>query len=407
MLLAEVARRAIAWGRLTIIDADGRRHVAGGDDGPAVAIRLGDRRLHRRLALYPHLYFGEAYMDGTLLMEEGTLVDLLQILFAGQGRLRETLLGRVAYRLARLARVLHQLNPITVARRNAAHHYDLGDELYELFLDREWQYSCAYFTEPHDDLERAQRDKMRHIAAKLLIEPGHKVLDIGSGWGSLAVHLARSAGCEVLGVTLAERQLEASRARARAAGLEDRVRFELRDYREVEGRFDRIVSVGMFEHVGVVNYPAFFRRIDRLLTEDGVALLHSIGRINGPDITSPWIRKHIFPGGYVPALSEVLPPVERQRLWVTDLEVLRLHYAETLRLWHRRFQANRERVKAIYDERFCRMWEFYLQASEAAFRRGDLMVFQMQLAKRRDAVPLTRDYITDHHRGGQQALAAE
>jgi cyclopropane-fatty-acyl-phospholipid synthase len=319
MLLAAVARRAIAWGSLTIVDADGRRHEIRGDGGPAVTIRLGDRRLHRRLALNPHLHFGEAYMDGTLVLEEGRLIDLLAILFAGQARLREWPPGGIAYRLARLWRVLHQLNPVAAARRNVAHHYDLRDELYELFLDRERQYSCAYFTEPHDDLERAQRDKMRHIAAKLLIEPGHKVLDIGSGWGSLAIHLARETGCEVLGVTLSERQLEASRTRARAAGLDGRVRFELRDYREIEGRFDRIVSVGMFEHVGVVNYPAYFRRIDRLLTDDGVALLHSIGRINGPDATSPWIRKYIFPGGYVPALSEVLPPVERRLLWVTDL----------------------------------------------------------------------------------------
>ncbi|MGH6886480.1 MAG: class I SAM-dependent methyltransferase, partial [Geminicoccales bacterium] len=302
----------------------------------------------------------------------------------------------------------HQYNPVPRARANAAHHYDLSDALYDLFLDADRQYSCAYFTHPHDDLAQAQADKKRHIAAKLLLRPGHRVLDIGSGWGGLGLYLAGAGAGEVVGITLAEEQLKVSRARAEQAGLADRVRFELRDYRDQAGRFDRIVSVGMFEHVGLQHYPAFFRKIRELLVEDGVALVHAIGRMHGPGATNAWIRKYIFPGGYAPALSEVLPAVERLGLWVTDIEILRLHYAKTLRAWRRRFMANRDRVAQVYDERFCRMWEFYLIGSELAFRRMGHMVFQIQLAKRQDAVPLTRDYIVDWERGRlDAAIAAE
>jgi len=284
------------------------------------------------------------------------------------------------------------------ARRNVAHHYDLSDQLYELFLDRDRQYSCAYFRSPEDELETAQQNKKRHIAAKLLLQPGHKVLDIGSGWGGLALYLAAECGCEVTGLTLSEEQHKVSQGRAAAAGLADRVRFHLRDYREEEGQYDRIVSVGMFEHVGVVQYPTFFRKVNQLLTPDGVALLHSIGRMEGPGTTNPWLRKYIFPGGYSPALSEVVPAVERERLWITDIEILRLHYAETLCNWRGRFEENRERIRALYDERFCRMWELYLVGAELAFRRDRHLNFQMQLAKQVGTVPLTRDYITDWER---------
>jgi cyclopropane-fatty-acyl-phospholipid synthase len=303
--------------------------------------------------------------------------------------------------------VFQQYNPLHAARENVAHHYDLSDTLYDLFLDIDRQYSCAYFTRPDVTLETAQADKKRHIAAKLLLRPGQKVLDIGCGWGGLALYLARECGVQVTGLTLSSEQLKVAERRAAAAGLADRVRFHLRDYRTETGRYDRIVSVGMFEHVGVVHYPAFFRKLDELLSPDGVALLHSIGRMDGPGATNPWIRKYIFPGGYSPAMSEVLPEVEKVGLWITDIEVLRLHYAETLRHWRQRFLANRERIKNLYDERFCRMWEFYLAGSEVAFRHQGHIVFQMQIAKRVDAVPLTRDYMFDWERQRDPGLSAD
>jgi cyclopropane-fatty-acyl-phospholipid synthase len=408
MLLGEIAKRVVRWGRLSIIDADGRRHEIGGDDGPRATIRVRDRRLHWRLALNPYLYLGEAYMDGTLTVEEGSLYEFMDICAANSLHAEGSPLGRAIHFGEGLLRHLHQYNPVRRAQANVAHHYDLSDRLYDLFLDRDRQYSCAYFTHPHGDLEQAQADKKRHLAAKLLLRPGMRVLDIGSGWGGLALSLGEAGAGEVLGITLSEQQLEVSRERAKRQGLADRVRFELRDYRELSGTFDRIVSVGMFEHVGVGHYPAFFRAVNDLLAEDGVAVLHSIGRMDGPGATNPWIRKYIFPGGYVPALSEVLQVVERQRLWVTDIEILRLHYAQTLRAWRQRFMAHRAAIAALYDERFCRMWEFYLVGSELAFRRMGHIVFQMQLARRQDAVPLTRDYITDWERGRlDAAIAAE
>jgi cyclopropane-fatty-acyl-phospholipid synthase len=407
MLFEEIAKRVVHWGRLSIIDADGRRHEAGGDDGPRTTIRLHDRALHHRLALDPDLHLGEAYMDGTLTIEQGSLYDLMDICAANWHHHADaTPPGRVFQIGRNLLRHLHQYNPVRRAQANVAHHYDLSDRLYDLFLDRDRQYSCAYFTHPHEDLEQAQADKKRHLAAKLLLQPGVRVLDIGSGWGGLALSLAEAGAGEVLGITLSEEQLKVSRERARRQGVADRVRFELRDYREQTGTFDRIVSVGMFEHVGVRHYPEFFRTVQGLLAEDGVAVVHSIGRMDGPGATNPWIRKYIFPGGYVPALSEVLPVVERLRLWVTDLEILRLHYAQTLRAWRQRFTAHRAQIAALYDERFCRMWEFYLVGSELTFRRLGHMVFQMQLARSLDAVPLTRDYITDWERGRLEAAVA-
>ncbi len=408
MLFGEFAKQVLQWGRLTIIDANSRRHDVGGQDGPWVTIRLHDKSLHHRLALNPYLHLGEAYMDGTLTIEQGSFYDFMDICAANSPNAYAHPLGRALSAGQKLLRHLHQHNPIRRAQANVAHHYDLSDSLYDLFLDRDRQYSCAYFTHRHDDLEQAQRDKKRHLVAKLLLRPGQRVLDIGSGWGGLALHLAEAGAAEVVGITLSEEQLRVSRERARRRGLADRVRFELRDYREQTGVFDRIVSVGMFEHVGVKHYPEFFRAVRNLLTEDGIAVLHSIGRMDGPGATNPWIRKYIFPGGYSPALSEVLPVVERLGLWVTDIEILRLHYAETLRAWRKRFMANRARIAELYDERFCRMWEFYLVGSELAFRRMGHMVFQMQLARRQDAVPLTRDYITDSERGHlESAIAAE
>jgi len=403
MLLARLFERIITKGRLRVIDADGRRYDFAGAPGPSAAIRLGDPALRRKLIIRPQLNLPEAYVDGALTIEEGSLYDLVDLLQLNLEALPDGVLSWLLNGSHRLFRRFHQFNPMSRARRNAAHHYDLSDQLYELFLDRDRQYSCAYFRGDDEDLEQAQLDKRRHIAAKLMIRPGQKVLDIGSGWGGLALYLAGECGADVTGLTLSVEQHKFATRRAAAAALADQVRFHLRDYREEAGQYDRIVSVGMFEHVGVNHYPTFFAKIKSLLTPDGVALLHSIGRMAGPGSTHPWIRKYIFPGGYVPALSEVVPVVERQRLWITDIEILRLHYARTLRAWRRRFEQNRERIKAIYDERFCRMWEMYLVGSEIAFRRGGQMVFQMQLAKTVDAVPLTRDYMVDWERGHSAA----
>jgi cyclopropane-fatty-acyl-phospholipid synthase len=417
MLLTRLFERIITKGRLRVIDAHGREHSFEGSPGGEVAIRLRDPTLHWKLLVRPRLCLPEAFVDGTLTIEEGSLYDLLDLLAVN---LESLPAGPVAWFLngsLALFRRIHQYNPLARARRNAAHHYDLSDELYELFLDRDRQYSCAYFGEGADDLDTAQLAKMRHLAAKLLIRPSQRVLDIGSGWGALALYLATECGADVTGLTLSVEQHKVATRRAAAAGLSDRVRFHLRDYREENGRYDRIVSVGMFEHVGINHYNAFFERLKSLLASDGVALLHSIGRMDGPGATNPWIRKYIFPGGYFPALSEVVPVVERLKLWITDIEILRLHYAETLRSWRRRFEQNRDRLRAIYDERFCRMWEMYLASSEIAFRRGGCMVFQMQLAKEVDSVPIIRDYMldwerehdeaADYRRAGSPGIAAE
>jgi cyclopropane-fatty-acyl-phospholipid synthase len=403
MLLAHLLPRFIGIGRLSVIDPAGKRHVFEGSPGPSATIRLHDRSLQWKLLVKPRLFVGEAYMAGALTVEEGSLYDFIEILMSNDAAQATALPMRLGQAAGRLVRFLHQYNPVPRARRNVAHHYDLSDQLYELFLDRDRQYSCAYFRTPADDLDTAQESKKRHIAAKLLLRPGQKVLDIGSGWGGLALYLATECGADVTGLTLSEEQHKVATRRAAAAGLSDRVRFHLRDYREERGRYDRVVSVGMFEHVGVIQYPTFFRRLSELLAPDGIALLHAIGRMDGPGTTNPWLRKYIFPGGYSPALSEVVPEVERARLWITDIEILRLHYAETLRLWRRRFEQNRDRIRALYDERFCRMWEMYLVGSELAFRRDCAVVFQMQISKAADTVPLTRDYMVDWERAHSRA----
>jgi cyclopropane-fatty-acyl-phospholipid synthase len=403
MLLARILDRVITVGRLRLVDSRGATHDFGRSPGGSVTVRLHDPSLNWKLLVRPRLYLPEAFMDGTLTVEEGDLYDLIDLLAVNLAALPKSVVTHLLNGSATLWRRLHQYNPGRRARRNAAHHYDLSDQLYELFLDRDRQYSCAYFRDGTADLDTAQLNKKRHIAAKLLIRPGQRVLDIGSGWGGLALYLASECGADVTGLTLSAEQHKLATRRAAAAGLSDRVRFHLRDYREELGNYDRIVSVGMFEHVGINHYREFFTKLGSLLAPDGVALLHSIGRKDGPGSTNPWIRKYIFPGGYVPALSEVVPIVERLGLWITDIEILRLHYAETLRAWRARFERNRDRVRAIYDERFCRMWEMYLVGSEVAFRRQDLMVFQMQLAKAADAVPLTRDYMLDWERAHSAA----
>jgi len=395
--LDAILRHFVVVGRLVVRWPDGRLTSYAGPQGsgPEAAIIFRDRRTVRRLVLNPTLAVGEAYMDGGLIPDANGIYHTLDLLVANvMANATGHPVARLRDAVGLLRRRIDQYNPAQRAQRNVAHHYDLNGRLYSLFLDRDRQYSCAYFPRGEETLEEAQTAKKRHIAAKLCLDrPGLSVLDIGSGWGGLALFLAREHGAHVTGITLSTEQLAESRARAAAEGLLDRVSFELLDYRAVDRRFDRIVSVGMFEHVGVVHYRAFFDMLARCLNQDGVALLHAIGRSDGPGFTNPWIAKYIFPGGYCPALSEVLPPLEKSGLFATDIEVLRLHYAETLRHWRRRFTANRDTIAALYDERFCRMFEFYLCGSEIAFRREGHMVFQIQLAHRQTAVPLTRDYI--------------
>ncbi|MBO6946731.1 MAG: class I SAM-dependent methyltransferase [Rhodospirillales bacterium] len=395
MLFARLLKHIVNAGRLTVIDAGGIEHTFSGTTGPSITIRLHDKALHWKLFINPELYLGEAYMDGTLTVEDDDIYDFLQFATSNMERVPTHPVMDWVGRLDSIFRRIQQYNPVSRARKNVAHHYDLSGELYDLFLDRDRQYSCAYFTDPSVDLDTAQLDKKRHIAAKLMLEPDMEVLDIGCGWGGLALYLAEAAGVKVTGLTLSQEQLSVARERARRRGLEDRVSFHLRDYREQTGTFDRIVSVGMFEHVGVTHYQAYFSAVQRLLNDKGVALIHTIGRSDVPRATNRWIRKYIFPGGYIPALSEMMTNIEGTGLVTCDVEVLRLHYAETLKHWRGRFAANRDKAKEIYDERFCRMWEFYLAASEVSFRHMDNVVFQVQLARKRDTLPLTRDYITE------------
>ncbi len=402
--------RLIQIGRLTVIGPDGATTSFGASSAdeaqPDVTIRLKGILTPLKLALNPDLYLGEAYMDGSLVIEQGTLWDFLDLCgrnLAHKGQAGRT---RIAQAATAVMQRFQQYNSIGAARRNVAHHYDLSRQLYEQFLDGDLQYSCAYFRDPTMSLDAAQEAKKRHIASKLLLQPGHRVLDIGCGWGGLALSLARMETVQVVGVTLSEAQLAVARERARQSGLESRVTFELCDYRNLNGKFDRIVSVGMFEHVGTPNYSEFFDTVFRLLADDGIAVIHSISRKDRPDQTSAWTRKYIFPGGHLPALSEVLPAIERTGLWVADLEILRLHYAQTLRHWRERFLANQRALSEIYDGRFQRMWEFYLASSEMGFRHCGLMVFQAQLARQIDAVPLTRDYMFELE-NVPEAIAAE
>ncbi len=392
-LLSRCLKSLIKYGTLVVIDASGKKHVYSATPSPRVSVRLHTPVLPWKLAVNPHLYLGEAYMDGTLTIEEGDVFDLLDILTGNAGTQYGGRLFDMIASINRVTRLLAQYNPVSRSRQNVAHHYDLSDELYALFLDRNRQYTCAYFADENDDLETAQAQKQAHIAAKLCIEPGQRVLDIGCGWGGLAFYLSQKCEAQVKGITLSQNQIDYATSESERLGLNRQVSFELKDYREIDERFDRIVSVGMFEHVGVPHFRTFFDVLYRSLKDDGVALLHTIGRMNGPAATNPWIKKYIFPGGYIPSLSEIVPFIERAGFYITDIEILRLHYAKTLRAWRQRFNANRRKIRALYDERFCRMWEFYLAVSEVAFLHGGHVVFQIQLAKKQDAVPLTRNYI--------------
>jgi cyclopropane-fatty-acyl-phospholipid synthase len=392
--LRRIFARLIRKGTLRVSPAAGRQFEIGDGTGEPIEISFKSPFTILSILANPELKFGECYMDGSFRVERGSLADLLDLVLSQAQDKPPLAIGLLINAYHFVFRRIAQFNSRGRAKRNVAHHYDLDGRLYSLFLDSDQQYSCAYFEQPDASLDDAQLAKKRHLAAKLLIDrPGLSVLDIGSGWGGLGLYLAEVTGARVLGVTLSEEQFATATNRAAEKRLDQRVEFRLEDYRDVQGRFDRIVSVGMFEHVGVTHYDRFFRRVRDLLTDDGVALLHAIGRSGPPTSTATFISKYIFPGGYIPALSEVMPAIQRSGLVVTDVEILRLHYAETLTAWRARFLARREEVLELYDERFYRMWEFYLAASEMSFRHRGLMVFQIQLARRQDAVPLTRDYI--------------
>jgi len=385
----------ITTGHLILSFPNGSNAVFGDGTGLTVAARITDQRTLRRIAVNPELAVGEAFMDGTLQIDNGSIYDFLALIFRNTRVENLTGIPGVVSKAFSLITRWSGYNSISRSKANVAHHYDLNGDLYRLFLDSDSQYSCGYFETDGDTLEQAQLAKKRHIAAKMVMKPGQRVLDIGSGWGGLGLYLARHFNAQVSGVTLSEEQHKISNLRTRAAKVFPQVRFDLQDYRDVTDRFDRIVSIGMFEHVGLASYDEFFGKVSQLLTDDGVMLLHYIGQSGGPSHTNPWILKYIFPGGYMPALSEVLPVIERHGLIVTDLETLRLHYAETLRHWRRNFLARRDEAVALFDERFVLMWEFYLAAAETAFRYQGLVIHQIQLAKRQEAVPLTRSYIQE------------
>jgi len=402
MLFARLLRPFITVGTLRIVDARGHVHtLEGGEPGPVVAMRVHNKRIERSLLWKPAVAVGEAYMDGTVTVEGGDLYPLMDLINRNIFRAGYNPLSRLQRIFTWPRYLVPTSNSLKRARRNAAYTYDLDAAFYRLFLDKHMQYTCGYFTKRNETLEEAQEEKMLHLASKLLLKPGMKVLEIGCGWGNLAVFLAGLEAVTVHGLTLSREQLREAEALVRENGLGDRVQFSLRDYRQERGLYDRIVSVGMFEHVGVPHYRTYFKQVHDLLTEDGVAVVHFIGRMEPPGKTAAWLNKYIFPGGYAPALSEVMRAVEKQRLFLTDIEVWRQHYPPTLAAWRQRLHANWEEVKARFGENFCRMWDFYLAGSEAAFRHDTFVVFQLQLGRRMDAAPPARDYIEpwkDAHR---------
>jgi cyclopropane-fatty-acyl-phospholipid synthase len=393
MILDRILRSLVHKGDLTVTYWNGQTHNYGDGVAPKSHIKFITPAAANKVALDPDLFLGEAYMDGTLVMLKGGIYDFIELVMQNIGTNHHHPLHKLVNKSRMAFRRLHQHNPVGKAKDNVAHHYDLSGSIYDLFLDRDRQYSCAYFENDNSTLEDAQLAKKRHLAGKLGIKPGMKVLDIGSGWGGLGLYLAEVCGAEVTGVTLSEEQHRLSNERVNQRGLKGKAQFLLKDYRHLDEKFDRIVSVGMFEHVGVGHFPEFFAKCARLLKDDGAAVLHSINRSDGPGVTSAWIKKYIFPGGYIPALSEVIPHLEREGLYITDIEILRLHYAKTLREWGVRFASNRARAVEIYDERFCRMWEFYLAGSECAFRYSGMNNFQIQFGKNQHVLPLTRNYI--------------
>ena len=394
MQLARLFNKIFKKDGFILIDTDLKKYIIGSPENKKpITLRLLDKKLHYKLLFRPDLYFGEAYSDGTIKIENGTLTEFLNLALMNIGRNELNFFSQLLNKLSGSYRYLTNFNFIKKSQMNVAHHYDLSDDLYDLFLDPKKQYSCGYFKNPNDSLENAQNNKINHIIKKLNIKPNQKILDIGSGWGSLAIDIAKSAKCEVTGITLSENQYNHSVKKVKELNLENQVKFKLIDYRQLNEKFDRVVSIGMFEHVGRKFYKKFFKKISELLKEDGIALIHTIGSVNPPRDPHPWITKYIFPGGYTPSMSEVTSPIEKSGLIVSDIEVLRMHYSHTLRCWKESFLLNKEKVTTLFDERFFRMWEFYLAGCEVAFKWGDQVVYQLQLTKNYTSTPTTRDYI--------------
>ena len=377
-----------------LIDYDSKKYQIGKPQKEIpINLRILDKSLHYKLLFYPDLYLGEAYTDGSIILENGTLSEFLEIAFQNIGRNDISLYSKILNKIRGSYRYLTNFNKIVKSKENVSHHYDISEKLYDLFLDEKRQYSCAYFKSENNSLDEAQNNKIDHIIKKLNIKPNQRILDIGSGWGSLAIEIAKKTSANVTGITLSENQLEYSKNQAKQLNLDNQVNFELIDYRQINEKYDRIVSVGMFEHVGRKYYQKFFNQVAKLLNEDGAALIHTIGSVNSPRDPQPWITKYIFPGGYTPSLSEIARPIENSGLIISDLEVLRMHYAHTLNHWKNRFLSKKDKVLEMFDERFMRMWEFYLASCEMAFKWGDQVVFQLQLTKKLTSVPNTRDYI--------------
>lgn len=407
-LLPNLLSRFIKNGRLTVIFEDGSRQTFGsGKDGPDVTIRLTDKAVEREIFFNPELKAAEAYMDGRLVIENGgKAFDLLSLFSVNRTGLAAHPVQKALRKAWRALRRRQQNNKLGQAAKNVQHHYDIPTKFYELWLDDTMTYSCAYYTAPDNSLNQAQMDKLRHIAAKLKLEPGMHVAEIGSGWGALAIYLAKHCGVKVTAINVSTDQLAASRLRAKEAGVADRIEFLEADYREVSGQFDRVVSIGMMEHVGVAHFDSYFTTIRGMLKEGGFALVHAIGRMSPPGTTAPFIRKYIFPGGYVPALSEVFASLERTGIWCDDCENLRLHYYWTLRDWRRRYDAKRDEAVAMMGDRFCRMWDFYLAMAELGFLHGSNFVFQILISTKRDDVPVIRDYIVDEERRLARSMQA-
>jgi len=394
MKLISFLNKLIKYDGFIIVDYNSNRYVIGKPlKKNPIELEILDKSLHKKLLLHPDLYFGEAYTDGTLRIKNGSLSEFLEIAFKNIGRSEINLYGKTLNKLKGTLRYFTNFNKILKSKKNVAHHYDISEKLYDLFLDKKRQYSCAYFKNESDSLETAQENKINHIIKKLNIKPNQKVLDIGSGWGTLAIDIAKKTQASVTGITLSENQLRYSQKKAKELNLDNQVEFKLVDYRQLNEKFDRIVSVGMFEHVGRKFYRTYFNKVSKMLNNDGVALIHTIGSVNPPRDPQPWITKYIFPGGYTPSLSQIARPIEDSGLITSDIEVLRIHYAHTLRNWKERFLTKKDKVLEMFDEKFLRMWEFYLASCEMAFKWGDLVVFQLQLTKDTRAVPNTRDYI--------------
>ncbi len=394
LLISKIVRK----GALTVSFADGSRETFGDGTGEPLHVRFEDARGPFDLMRNPELALGELWTDGRLTVPQGSIFDLMALVAKNAVRGAPPGWLKAIRHVRDATQWAHPRNLPGRSRNNVAHHYDLDDRLYQLFLDPDRQYSCAYFETPTATLEDAQLAKKRHIAAKMLLEPGQTVLDIGCGWGGMALYLADNCGSDVTGITLSTEQLANATQRASEAGVADRVRFRLEDYRVTQGPFDRIVSVGMFEHVGAAFYDQYFASVAKLLKPDGVGLIHTIGRPDGPGTLNPWVTKYIFPGAHLPSLSQIVPSIERSGLFITDVETLHMHYAETLAIWRRNFMARRDEAKALYDERFCRMWEFYLAGCECGFRFEGECVYQIQVARSHTTVPMTRDYIVDAER---------